>query len=220
MKTEDDVSRSQTNTGTYRLAQIVFLLGICFFVVCLKIFYDKRFLIKTTFSFETDKSFQSCFWFIVVLHISKYPCFLWNHTKECFLFCTILCSAVQVPPLRAYFKRKLGNWSFILIPYMPVRQIAPSLRQIFGPPFVLYTIASSFAHFQDDTAAFWSVVISMFSTSCAIYSGVFLRPDNDWARNSWLVGSVNTKKRKRVHGSLMITSTVLNTLLWIFHNIS
>lgn len=199
------------------VTQLTILLGLFSAVTFLIKFYDKRFRTTTRVSSGRRSSpqiSQWLLWTMVVIHITN-PWFLWSNTRTRFLFCAILCASVQVPPFRGMFKRRLGYWPSILLPYMLTQKIDSTLRQSLGVPFVLYTIASSIMLLRDDAmhSSLFIITISMVSSFCVLWSGVLVRPDNDWAHISWMVGPIHTKKRRQIHACFMIASFILNTLL-------
>ena len=203
---------------------IEFIWRIALPVSFLRVFYNKQFCITTHFSKITDKEVvakfkkqtpQLCLWTLILVHILN-PWCLWKNTKRNLLSHSILCSIIQIPPFRAFFQTKLGDWSSILIPYMPATSIASSLRQSIGPPYMLYTIAFSFQQYKEESVPSWSWYFSLISLVSVVLAGVFIRPDNDWAHNSWFVGTIHSKSRRCTHGFLMMISTILNLLVFCF----
>lgn len=195
------------------------VLSIGLIVTFLNIFYSTQFRTKSRWlDILLDRGpkrlvAHSCLWAAILLHIIN-PWSLWDNPKERLLLCTILFSVNQMPPLRSIFQKKLGCWPSIVAPYMPTNTIASSLRQSFGPPFILYTLASSITHIRDGPWLHWPVVISIVSAFFSILAGVFFRPDNDWAGCTFLVSSINSEPRRRAHGILMMTSSILKMILY------
>ena len=163
-------------------------------------------------------------WFCVLFHIIN-PWSLWRHTSIQLLSCTFAFSIIQIPPFRYYFQKKLGYWPVKIRSFMPANKIDSSLRQSFGPPFVLYTLSTSIHYFHlnskhkninEKTSGdqlYFLLLLSVVSATMATFAGVFCRPDNDWANTSWIVGRINSKARKRTHGLLMIFSTMINVIM-------
>jgi len=114
------------------------------------------------------------------------------------LLLSISAAAVQVGPARKGFKRLMSRF------HMP--NAAASLRQIMGPPFVLYTVMH----------ASRSVNMGMhLSALLAIFGGFFARPDNDWADTHAFLKS-RVGRVKTIHGLCMSISFLLNVMSLVF----
>ena len=211
--------------------------------MCLNIFYNKNFpenlkmhvsITKPAPRNTSDKMKKNrlkhprqqmaylTLWIAVIAHLRN-PWSLWTLTQERLLLCIFLFSINQIPPFRNILQRNLGDWPYALVPYMPTKHIASSLRQSFGPPFVLYTMASFTRQCQElgPMPTSWCIlklIISATSAIAASLAGCFFRPDNDWACNSWLVGPIHSRARKRLHSFLMATSVILNVICLLFYS--
>ena len=93
---------------------------------------------------------------------------------------------------------------------MPTRRIDQSLRQLFGPPYVLYTLHSAGSRNSAGTGCFWWLVATVAAVT-AVLGTCFARPDNDWARTHAAIRRF--AKVKRVHGIMMVSSFLCNLLL-------
>jgi len=161
------------------------------------VFYKKSFsLASTLFSFPMTPGNQIKFlaFFMLWLHILSVPSF------KCSLFCSCLCGVIQVHPIRKRFQQATSNiW--------PGADIAGNLRQVMGPPFVIYTIAAACMSQGRSKVVFTSFGL-------AVFAAVFARPDNDWAyTHKSLQKFVRVKK---VHGVCMGISFVSSFTLLIF----
>ena len=208
----------------------IVLISIGIFVLCLNVFYDKKFSLinfkKERYAWvekeieikahkkSSQKVFNSCLWTAILIHLVN-PWCLWYHTPKRLQFCTLVCSIHQVPPFRRIFQRYLGYWPGYLAPFMPTKQIASSLRRSFGPPFIMYTLAACTVYILEHWRISTKSITYMVSSTAASLAGVFFRPDNDWARTAWLVGPMNSISRRRAHSYCMVISTGLNAILFI-----
>jgi hypothetical protein len=176
--------------------------GACYCICsgCLLVFYDKRFPARRLQPEFTDLS-RLLLWTLVVANMSA--C---EHPS----FCAFLCAVVQVPPVRAMFQVGSGRWPRLLAQFMPAPGIAASMRQLMGPPYVMFVASASMRHWcSDDLAELCACAMSIVAATAAICAGCLVRPDNDWTGLCWF-GRANSPTRRAAHGRLMIISFVCN----------
>jgi hypothetical protein len=173
--------------------------GTCSFVCswCLLVFYDKRFPARRLRLRCTDLS-RLFLWALVVANIS---------TCERPSLCAFGCAVVQVPPVRAVFQATTGRWPSWLAPVMPAPGIAASMRQMMGPPYIIFVVSASTRHWCGMVARAenFACTMSIIAATTAICAGCFVRPDNDWTGLCWF-GRANTHARRAAHGGLMSMS--------------
>lgn len=153
--------------------------------ICLFMFYDKRFELarKNTTTIRANQIPRIMLWTLVVIHL-RVVCIYPSS-------CALLCSIIQVPPFRQFFK-SLHN------------KKAASARQILGPPFVLYVIKSAIEKKQKFASSASLAALAGFLAGCMI------RPDNDWAGTGMVTGIIMSRSRRRIHAFLMAFSFILN----------
>lgn len=105
---------------------------------------------------------------------------------------TLVVAGSQVHPFRRFFEKLVRN--------------AGDVRQISGPPFIIWTVSEMYRTGHPTLAA---------SAASAMLAGVLLRPDNDWAKaGACLRRTTSIKRTKTIHGVCMGLSSAMNLFVW------
>lgn len=122
-----------------------------------------------------------------------------NSSRTRLLFKCLFAASVQVPPLRGFC-----GWLF--------PQAAPFTRQIFGPVYLVYTLAACGRIDMSDNNPHVFIAV-ILSTLLACFACLVCRPDCNWT-NGWLRPC--NGKAKRTHGVCMQISTVLHAFVVMY----
>lgn len=164
------------------------------------VFFSRNFSLAATPAMWASWTLQSknlsnfILWTLVCVHLTTGSCPVW---------CSFACSLIQVPPFRSLFSTCAGRWPWGLAIIMPTMRVDQSLRQLLGPPYVMYTVKMAMEYFA------FAPCLSFLTAMTAISASCFVRPDNDWAGTHTHIRTV-IGNVKRVHGMLMCTSFFCN----------
>ena len=157
------------------------------------------------------------FWTLAVYKCLKHE----NSTHYCPAAYGLLCSLVQIPPLRKVVSKWTGTWPVAVARVMPTPRIDQSLRQLLGPPHILFALDASVQY------SCKAPVLSLLAAVTTVIAGSLARPDNDWAGTHALIVFVVLGKPqlapekssktvvKRVHASLMSVSVLSTSVLFL-----
>lgn len=125
-----------------------------------------------------------------------------------------MCSGVLTdtnPTFPDVFAKLTLRWPPTVAQIMPSESVDQSLRQLLGPPYIIYTCKSAF-----ESCACLETSLAAVAAVAAVAGGCFARPDNNWAGTHQCIRwAVSVKK---VHGIAMCVSFLCNVVVSHCHD--
>ena len=135
----------------------------------------------------------------LVISLANYVSFFLDISEKTYLFLSILAATTQ-------FLRKPNS----------VKEYLRDVRIIFGPVYIVMVL--SLLRFIDLSCSI-NNILSVVVLCCSLLAAIFFRPDNSVMITFLvpIIGNLGYSTRARIHGLLLFTGLVINTLKLMVH---